>query len=272
MIGEGPTGRLAGFWECCCQASFSYLGCEGIGITANEAERPRESLPKAVRRISQRIIFYYLGAILVLGLNVSSNDPILELYMKNTTNSYSSPFVLMLKRAGLGQLTHVVNVVGLVALLSEANAKLYLTVLSFSFGKLTAESGSVCIGGGRARSTNIFEKEFSRGPSLGTFSVITTGSIGVLGSRNQFQKRSNLFIVLSDFQVFFYLSAMAVNAGLISWAVICATYLRFSKAVIQQHRISTLVPETKSVLQPYLALYGLIFSLVISPPRLLQLT
>src|SRR5271154_3746623 len=76
-IYSGAFGRLVGFWLCCCQATFAYSGVEMIGIAAHETERQRETLPHAVRRISHRIIFYYVGAIFVLGLNVSVRDQIL---------------------------------------------------------------------------------------------------------------------------------------------------------------------------------------------------
>ena len=129
MVGGG-WGRLSGFWACCCQASYSYLGCEIIGITAVEVERPRQTLPKAVRRVSNRIIIYYVGTIFVLGLNVSSNDPVLAWYITNPQGSYQGPFVLMVQRANIPGLGHVLNAVAIVATMSVANANLYIAVSS----------------------------------------------------------------------------------------------------------------------------------------------
>jgi len=124
---DGGAGRLYGFWECCCQAIFAYVGTELIGIAADETERQRETLPKSVRRVSYRIIFYYVGAVFVLGLNVSANDPVLKANVDDPTRSYSSPFVLMVQRAGIPGLAHVINAVALIAALSVANANLYVT-------------------------------------------------------------------------------------------------------------------------------------------------
>lgn len=125
----GAAGRFLGFWACCCQAIFSYVGTEIIGIAADETERQRETLPKAVRRVSYRLSFYYIGAIVVLGLNVSSTDPVLVNSL--TTSSYFSPFVLMVERAGIPGLAHVINAVALIAVLSVANANLYVSVFPF---------------------------------------------------------------------------------------------------------------------------------------------
>jgi yeast amino acid transporter len=107
---------------------FAFTGPEVIGITANEAERPRETLPKAVRRITKRLSFLYIGAPLVLGLNLSANDPQLSWYMANPKASYQGPFVLMVQRAGIPGLPHVINAVVLLAALSVGNTNLYASV------------------------------------------------------------------------------------------------------------------------------------------------
>ena len=124
----GPWGRLAGFWAACSQAAFAYIGTEILGITAEETERCRETLPKAVQRISQRIWLYYVGTIFVLGLNVSSNDPELVWYTDNPKGTYQGPFILMAQRAGIPGLAHLLNAVTLLAAVSVGNANLYSTV------------------------------------------------------------------------------------------------------------------------------------------------
>ena len=102
------------------------MGVEIIGIVAEETEKPRQTLPHAVRRVSYRIAFYYVAALLVLGLNVSVKDPILADIVKR--NNLSSPFVLMMERAGL-PLKHFVNAAALIASLSVANTRLYICVI-----------------------------------------------------------------------------------------------------------------------------------------------
>jgi yeast amino acid transporter len=129
----GAVGKLIAFWECSCRAAFNYVGNEIIGITAKETERQRETLPKAVKRVSYRIIFYYVGAILVLGLNVSANDPILATYLSNglTSRPYPGGFIIMLQRANIRGLPHVVNAVMIIAAISVSNADIYVTVREY---------------------------------------------------------------------------------------------------------------------------------------------
>jgi amino acid permease len=116
---------LIGFWNSCVQAIFSYVGVELVGIAADEAERQRTVLPKAVRRVSWRVLIYYVGAITVLGLNLSATDPILQNSVKTGQLTYV-PFGLMFERAGIPVLNQIVAAVALLASASSANTSLYL--------------------------------------------------------------------------------------------------------------------------------------------------
>jgi amino acid permease len=99
-----------------------------VAITASEVERPRQTIPKAVRRIVNRLNFYYIGAIFVLGLNLSSNDPILARSLSDPSVGYHGSFVLMSQRAGIPRFGDFLNVMALGAALSISNASLYITV------------------------------------------------------------------------------------------------------------------------------------------------
>jgi amino acid permease len=101
---------------------------ELIGIAAGETERPRETLPKVVRHVSVRLVFYYVGVVLALSLTVSSNDPILRLIVTNESYGYYNPFTLMAQRAGIPVLAHLFTGVAVIACISVANASLYVTV------------------------------------------------------------------------------------------------------------------------------------------------
>jgi amino acid permease len=104
------------------------MGAEIIGIVAEETERPRATLPVVVCQVSYRMVYYYVGAIFVLGLNVSMGDPHLREIAQGT---FFSPFALMMERAGL-PLKHFVHVISLIASLSVANTRLYISVISIA--------------------------------------------------------------------------------------------------------------------------------------------
>jgi len=57
---------------------------------------------------------------------------------------------------------------------------------------------------------------------------------------------------------------------LFTWTVICATYLRFHYSIKLQRQGTAIPVEARSSLQPYLALFGLTMSAILStPPSLL---
>jgi amino acid transporter len=132
---QDVKGKLAGFWDCCSLALFSFTGTELLAITAWETEYPRYTLPKAVRRVSGRVILYYLSAIFILGLTVSPSDPLLSLPLSPTITQadptppiYPGVFIIMVKRAGIPVLPHIINAVMVIATLSVATADIYITV------------------------------------------------------------------------------------------------------------------------------------------------
>jgi amino acid transporter len=71
----GATGRFCGFFSTLVQAAFSYGGVEMVAIAAGEAENPLKNIPKAVRRVFWRILFFYVLGALAIGVLVPSNDP-----------------------------------------------------------------------------------------------------------------------------------------------------------------------------------------------------
>jgi amino acid permease len=67
-------------------------------------------------------------------------------------------------------------------------------------------------------------------------------------------------------QVFDFLNSLTVICAMVPWAVICATYLRFRQAVKRQRMTRAIPPKAVSPIQPYLAVYGLAWSVLISCP------
>lgn len=118
----GPLGRFLAFWSVFIQATFSYMGTEMVAITAGEAANPRKTVPKAIERVFYRILFFYLGSTLVVGLLVPHSSPEL---LGSTGDASSSPFVIAINRAGLKVLPDLINVVILLSAISTASSKLY---------------------------------------------------------------------------------------------------------------------------------------------------
>jgi yeast amino acid transporter len=111
-----------------CYHPLLYTENELVAITEWETEYPRYSLPKAVRRVSGRIVFYYTFAVLILGLTVSSSDPLLNL-TEDTNARYPGGFIIMAERAGIPAVPHIINATIILAALSVVTVDIYVTVL-----------------------------------------------------------------------------------------------------------------------------------------------
>ena len=73
-------------------------------MAAAEARNPRRNIPKAIRRVYFRVLVFYIGGVLVIGLLVPSNNPLLNL---NSDNASASPFVIAFNEAGIKVLPSV---------------------------------------------------------------------------------------------------------------------------------------------------------------------
>ena len=125
-IGEGATGRFTGLWSTLVNAAFAYGGVEMVAVAAGEAENPRKNIPKAVRRVFWRILFFYVLGSLAIGVLIPYNDDRLLSARKNgEPGAAQSPWVIAIYRAGIPALPSIINAVILTSASSSANAFLY---------------------------------------------------------------------------------------------------------------------------------------------------
>ncbi|MGC5049665.1 amino acid permease [Micrococcus porci] len=95
--------------------TFSFGGTETLGIAAGEAEDPESALPRAVNTVPVRILFFYLGSMLV----------IMSLVPWTTVDGETSPFVQIFKTLGVPFAPHLLNFVVLTAAVSAINACIF---------------------------------------------------------------------------------------------------------------------------------------------------
>ena len=120
------TGRFLGLFKTLVNAAFSYGGVETVAVAAGEAENPRKNIPKAVRRVFWRILFFYVLGSLAIGVLVPYNDANLLNAQKNDdAGAAQSPWVIAIDRAQIKVLPSIINAVILTSASSSANAFLY---------------------------------------------------------------------------------------------------------------------------------------------------
>ncbi|KAG1757380.1 amino acid permease [Suillus lakei] len=232
---SGNTGRFLGWWAVMSQAAFSFIGTEIVAIAAGEAKNPRRTLPKAIRRVYIRILLFYIGGTVVIGLLVPSNNPSLEL----NSGAAQSPFVIAIETAGIKSLPSIINACLLTSAWSASSSDLY-TASRAIYG--LAASGNA---------PRFFLRTTRNG--LPYVAVIFCAAFSLLA-----------FMAVSQGagKVFDWFSNMTSVAGLMTWFGISVTYIRFYKGMQVQGIDRKTLPYYTN-LQPYAAWYGAISTITI---------
>jgi amino acid transporter len=125
-VSTGSTGRFLGLFSTLVNAAFAYGGVEMVAVAAGEAENPRHNIPKAVRRVFWRILFFYVLGSLAIGVLIPYNEPrLLGAIKSGAPGGARSPWVIAVYRAGVPALPSIINAVILTSATSSANAFLY---------------------------------------------------------------------------------------------------------------------------------------------------
>ncbi|KAJ7095083.1 amino acid permease [Mycena belliarum] len=232
----GVKGQFLGWWAVMTQAAFSYIGTEIVAIAAGEAKNPRRNLPKAIKRVYIRILLFYIGGVIVIGLLVPSSDDGLKL---GTGTAASSPFVIAITRSGIKALPSIINACLLTSAWSAGSSDLYTSSRAL-YGLAAA-----------GNAPRIFLKTLPNG--LPIVSIIFCSLFSCL---------AYMGVTAGSGKVFGWFSNMTAIAGLLTWFGICLTYIRFYKGMKAQGYDRTHLPFA-SRLNPFAAWYAMIFCLFI---------
>ncbi|KAJ7283484.1 amino acid permease [Mycena rebaudengoi] len=237
----GVKGRFLGWWAVMTQAAFSYIGTEIVAIAAGEAKNPRRNLPKAIRRVYIRILLFYIGGVIIIGLLVPSSHPGLHLTpdSKDKGTAASSPFVIAIKTSGIKALPSLINACLLTSAWSAGSSDLYTSSRAL-YGLAAA-----------GNAPRIFLKTLSNGLPL--VSILFCSAFSTL---------AYMGVTSGSGKVFGWFANMTAVAGLMTWFGICLTYLRFYAGMKAQGYERKDLPFA-SPLQPYAAWYAMIFCLII---------
>jgi len=219
------------------QAAFSYIGTEIVAIAAGEANNPRRNLPKAIRRVYIRILLFYIGGVIIIGLLVPFDNKGLDLA---SGTAASSPFVIAIQRSGIKALPSIINACLLTSAWSAASSDLYTSSRAL-YGLAAA-----------GNAPTIFLKTLSNG--LPVVSIVFCSLFSTL---------AYMGVTAGSGTVFTWFTSMTAIAGLMTWFGICVTYLRFYKGMKVQGYDRKALPYASS-LQPFAAWYALFFCLFVS--------
>lgn len=179
---------------------YTFMGSEAMGVAAGETENPRKAVPRAVKTTVFRLVFLYLGAIVVL----------VGLVPWNKVGLDKSPFVTVFDNLGIPYAGSLMNFVVLVSILSVGNTGLYMcTRILWSLSKERA-------------APKVFGTTTGRGIPLAA--LIFTFVVGLL---------SLLSSVVAADTLFVFLMAVSGIGGALSWMTIAWSQFRFRRQYIR---------------------------------------
>ncbi|CAH0314095.1 Amino-acid permease RocC [Peribacillus sp. Bi96] len=203
FTGDGglfPNGILAIFLTMV-TVNYSFQGTELIGIAAGESENPDKTLPRSIRNIIWRTMFFFVLAMFVL----------VALIPWKTAGLVESPFVSVFDMIGIPYASDIMNFVILTAVLSVANSGLYAASrMLWSLSK--TEMAPSMVG-----------KLSSKGIPLNA--LIITISISAL---------SLLTSVVAAETVYVWLISISGVITIVVWMSICASQFFFRKRFIAE--------------------------------------
>ncbi|OIK15074.1 amino acid permease [Bacillus sp. MUM 13] len=110
---HGISGFLLSFQ----MAVFAFVGVELIGVSAAETADPKKNIPSAINKIPLRILFFYVGALIIL----------LCINPWNQLSADNSPFVKTFSLVGIPVAAGIINFVVLTSAASAFNSGLFST-------------------------------------------------------------------------------------------------------------------------------------------------
>jgi len=213
-----PFG-FKGVWLSLSLTLTSYMGVEVIAVTAGEARNPAESIPRAMRTIVFRLIFFYVLAIIAMLAMTPWNR------LGTETGISGSPFVRAFAAAGIPYAASIMNLVVITAALSSSNTDLYLTTrMLFSLSR-------------QGYAPEWFARLSRNGVPHRALALSTAGMIAAI-----------LLAVYAPSRAFLMLYGVAVAGMFFVWGVILLSHIRFRKFLTAEAKGSLPI---KLALSPY---------------------
>ncbi|MCM3773424.1 amino acid permease [Priestia aryabhattai] len=222
LFPNGVSGFLLSFQ----MVVFAYVGVELVGVSAAETSNPEKNIPSAINKIPLRILFFYVGALIVL-LFI---NPWMEL------NAAESPFVKTFSLVGIPLAAGIINFVVLTSAASACNSGMFSTSrILYNLSKNDQ---------GPSKFAKLNKNHV---PSNGLFVSTLVISAGALLSK-----------LIPD-QAFGIVTTISAICFIWVWSLILICHLRYKKTRPQLHATSTFkAPLTPFINYVVLALFAVI--------------
>ena len=227
LFPNGITGFLLSFQ----MVIFAYVGVELVGVSAAETANPEKNIPSAINKIPLRILFFYVGALIVL----------LSVNPWTGLNAAESPFVKTFSLVGIPIAAGIINFVVLTSAASACNSGMFSTSrILFNLSK-------------NNKGPSIFAKlNKNYVPSKALWISALVVSVGALLSK------------LIPEQAFSIVTTVSAICFIWVWGVILICHLRYKKTQPKLHAKSTFkAPFTPFINYAVLMLFAMILVIML---------
>ncbi|KAL4928486.1 amino acid permease/ SLC12A domain-containing protein [Aspergillus undulatus] len=241
--GADPSNRLMSFVNAVNVAAFCMGGPEYISMIAGESEDPRRTVPRAFSTIMTRLIVFFIGGCLCVGILVPYDDETLT----NGSRSYAggSPYVISMQRLQIPVLPSIVNAALITCIVSAGNA--YTFNASRSLHALALDG----------RAPKFLRRLNKRGvPYMAVIVVMLLSCLAYLALGSSSAKVLNWILKLVPSS---QLASCFANRN---WTVISFTWIRFNSAVKAQGIDRKSFLPTSSKIQPYAGYWAFFWAFV----------
>ncbi|CAH6718782.1 valine amino-acid permease [[Candida] jaroonii] len=119
----GSYTSFKGLCTVFCASAFSFGGSEFVALSVADQANPRGAMKSACKLIILRVIIFFMGSLLFVGLLVPYTSD--QLLGSGGSATHASPFVIAAETYGSHALSSIVNAVILISVTSVATAAMY---------------------------------------------------------------------------------------------------------------------------------------------------
>lgn len=199
-----------------------------------DKQNPRKTVPRAIKRVFYRLLFFYVFGIFFISVLVPYTEPLL---LSGSGTATASPFVIAIQNAGIKGLPSVINAVILISAWSAGNSDIYASSRTLY---------ALALEGQMPR----FVKKCTK-KGLPIVAVAITSAFCALAYLDTGGETA-----VTAFGWLYNISAVT---GILTWWTILLSYLRFYYGLKKQGLTRDSFPYI-APLQPYLSWYGVSFS------------
>jgi L-asparagine transporter-like permease len=203
---------------------FAFGGLELVGIAAAETLDPKKTIPKAVNQVVSRILFLYIGSLVIL----------LSLYRWNNLNASDSPFIMIFDEIGFKYAAWTLNFIILTAALSVYSGCIYSN--SRTIYGLALQNNA----------PQIFTKTTKNGVPIAAILLSGVLTFSVVPLNYFIPNWSEAFKIIMSF---------AVICIIINWMLISISHIKFKK----QKKLENQKTSFPSPFYPYSNYLSLLF-------------